>query len=156
MLLELGLCCSWYPASSHVMFCRWLSNSRPRHLRHNAVRTAPCGHMVCGTGMQYGLSSAGSRRARLATLAAKLSSHDPPAVRTGSSKSLHRTLVAMVLAVLTLLFLTFLSHVLQGQATDIQIHAEEIMKMKTQINQLYVKHTHQPLEVIGESWMVFL
>jgi len=35
-----------------------------------------------------------------------------------------------------------------GQATDIQIQAEEILKLKKQINQLYVKHTKQPLELI--------
>ena len=39
----------------------------------------------------------------------------------------------------------------QGQATDIQIQAEEILKIKTQINQLYVKHTKQPLETIGRK-----
>jgi len=35
-----------------------------------------------------------------------------------------------------------------GQATDIQIQAEEIIKLKKQINNLYVKHTSQPLEKI--------
>ncbi|XP_077981084.1 ATP-dependent Clp protease proteolytic subunit, mitochondrial-like [Glandiceps talaboti] len=35
-----------------------------------------------------------------------------------------------------------------GQATDIQIQAEEILKMKKQINNLYVKHTKLPLDVI--------
>lgn len=35
-----------------------------------------------------------------------------------------------------------------GQATDIQIQAEEIIKIKKQINALYVKHTSQPLEKI--------
>ncbi|CAH1773328.1 unnamed protein product [Owenia fusiformis] len=38
-----------------------------------------------------------------------------------------------------------------GQATDIQIQAEEILKMKKQINQLYVKHTSQPLETIEKN-----
>lgn len=37
-----------------------------------------------------------------------------------------------------------------GQATDIQIHAEEILKLKKQINLLYVKHTRLPLERVGE------
>lgn len=37
----------------------------------------------------------------------------------------------------------------QGQATDIQIQAEEIMKLKKQINQLYVKHTGLELLRIG-------
>ncbi|XP_041359087.1 ATP-dependent Clp protease proteolytic subunit, mitochondrial-like [Gigantopelta aegis] len=38
-----------------------------------------------------------------------------------------------------------------GQATDIQIQAEEIIKLKKQINNLYVKHTKQPLLVIEQS-----
>ncbi|TNN65053.1 ATP-dependent Clp protease proteolytic subunit, mitochondrial [Liparis tanakae] len=37
---------------------------------------------------------------------------------------------------------------LQGQATDIAIQAEEIMKLKRQINGLYAKHTRQPLATI--------
>lgn len=37
----------------------------------------------------------------------------------------------------------------QGQATDIQIQATEILKLKQQINELYVKHTGQNLEDIG-------
>lgn len=37
----------------------------------------------------------------------------------------------------------------QGQATDIQIQALEILKLKKQINELYVKHTGQLLEKIG-------
>ncbi|XP_044764637.1 ATP-dependent Clp protease proteolytic subunit [Coccinella septempunctata] len=36
----------------------------------------------------------------------------------------------------------------QGQATDIQIQAEEILKLKKQINNLYVYHTGIPLEKI--------
>ena len=38
-----------------------------------------------------------------------------------------------------------------GQATDIQIQAEEIIKLKKQINGLYVKHTKQALSVIESS-----
>ncbi len=37
----------------------------------------------------------------------------------------------------------------KGQATDILIHAEEIMKTKKQINKIYAKHTGKPLEIIG-------
>lgn len=37
-----------------------------------------------------------------------------------------------------------------GQATDIQIQAEEIIKLKKQLNQIYVKHTGQPLGTIEE------
>ena len=36
----------------------------------------------------------------------------------------------------------------QGQATDIEIHAKEILKMKDTLNQIISKHTGQPLEKI--------
>ncbi|XP_974664.3 ATP-dependent Clp protease proteolytic subunit [Tribolium castaneum] len=38
-----------------------------------------------------------------------------------------------------------------GQATDIKIQAEEILKMKKQINCLYVKHTETALERVEQS-----
>lgn len=43
----------------------------------------------------------------------------------------------------------------QGQATDIQIQAEEILKLKKLINHLYVKHTGQPISTIGNEIMCF-
>lgn len=36
----------------------------------------------------------------------------------------------------------------QGQASDIQIHAEEMLKTKQLMNELMAKHTGQPLEII--------
>ncbi|CAJ0945411.1 unnamed protein product [Ranitomeya imitator] len=36
----------------------------------------------------------------------------------------------------------------RGQATDIAIQAEEILKLKKQINDIYAKHTRQPLSLI--------
>ncbi|PWI34300.1 ATP-dependent Clp endopeptidase proteolytic subunit ClpP [Vibrio albus] len=36
----------------------------------------------------------------------------------------------------------------QGQASDIQIHAQEILSIKQKLNQLLADHTGQPLEVI--------
>ncbi|MEQ9861542.1 ATP-dependent Clp endopeptidase proteolytic subunit ClpP [Pectobacterium cacticida] len=36
----------------------------------------------------------------------------------------------------------------QGQATDIEIHAKEILKVKAKMNELMAKHSGQPLEVI--------
>jgi len=36
----------------------------------------------------------------------------------------------------------------QGQATDIQIQAEEIIKMRSQLNGIYAKHTGQPLTIL--------
>ena len=36
----------------------------------------------------------------------------------------------------------------QGQATDIQIHAERIIKMKKKLNQILSERSGQPLEVI--------
>lgn len=40
---------------------------------------------------------------------------------------------------------------MQGQATDIKIQAEEILKLKSQINDLYVRHTGLPLEKVTDS-----
>lgn len=36
----------------------------------------------------------------------------------------------------------------QGQATDIEIHAREILKVKQRMNELMAQHTGKPLEVI--------
>lgn len=38
-----------------------------------------------------------------------------------------------------------------GQATDIKIQAEEILKLKKQINHLYEKHTGMPFEKVESS-----
>ena len=38
---------------------------------------------------------------------------------------------------------------MQGQASDIVIHAEEIVKLRGRINQLYQLHTGQQLDTIG-------
>ena len=39
----------------------------------------------------------------------------------------------------------------QGQATDIEIHAREIIDMRARLNEIYAKHTGQPLSVIETS-----
>ena len=39
----------------------------------------------------------------------------------------------------------------QGQATDIEIHAKEILKMKGSLNQILANHTGQPLERIRQD-----
>ncbi|WWO99491.1 MAG: ATP-dependent Clp endopeptidase proteolytic subunit ClpP [Candidatus Dasytiphilus stammeri] len=39
----------------------------------------------------------------------------------------------------------------QGQATDIEIHAREILKIKTIMNKIMAQHTAQPLEVIEKD-----
>ena len=39
----------------------------------------------------------------------------------------------------------------QGQATDIEIHAREILKMKGSLNQILANHTGQPLERIRQD-----
>jgi ATP-dependent Clp protease, protease subunit len=36
----------------------------------------------------------------------------------------------------------------QGQASDIQIHAREILNIKTRLNEIYAKHTKQPVEKV--------
>ena len=39
----------------------------------------------------------------------------------------------------------------QGQATDIEIQAREILKLRERLNQIYVDHSGQPLKVIEEA-----
>ncbi|MGB0576549.1 MAG: ATP-dependent Clp endopeptidase proteolytic subunit ClpP [Alphaproteobacteria bacterium] len=38
----------------------------------------------------------------------------------------------------------------QGQATDIDIHAREILSLRARLNQIYVNHTGQPIDVIEQ------
>jgi ATP-dependent Clp protease protease subunit len=38
-----------------------------------------------------------------------------------------------------------------GQASDIERHAEDILKMKRRLNEIYSKHTGQPVEVIEKT-----
>lgn len=40
---------------------------------------------------------------------------------------------------------------MEGQASDIKIHAERILKLKTRLNELLVKHTGQNLEKIEKD-----
>ena len=39
----------------------------------------------------------------------------------------------------------------QGQATDIEIHAKEILALRKRLNEIYVNHTGQPVEIIEEN-----
>src|SRR5947207_4197208 len=39
----------------------------------------------------------------------------------------------------------------QGQATDIMLHAAEILALKKRLNEIYVKHTGQPLKKIEDA-----
>ena len=39
----------------------------------------------------------------------------------------------------------------QGQATDIEIHAKEILSLKARLNQIYVKHTGQKLSHVEKN-----
>jgi ATP-dependent Clp protease, protease subunit len=39
----------------------------------------------------------------------------------------------------------------QGQATDIARHAQEILKLKKRLNEIYAKHTGQPVEAIEKA-----
>ena len=39
----------------------------------------------------------------------------------------------------------------QGQATDIEIHAREILSLRARLNEIYVKHTGQELKVIEDA-----
>lgn len=46
----------------------------------------------------------------------------------------------------------------QGQASNIERHAEDIIALKKRLNQIYVEHTGQPLDVIEKTldWDTFM
>ena len=39
----------------------------------------------------------------------------------------------------------------QGQATDIEIHAKEILQLRERLNRIYAEHTGQPIETIEDA-----
>ena len=39
----------------------------------------------------------------------------------------------------------------QGQATDIMVHAQEILNLKKRLNEIYQKHTGQPIKTIEDA-----
>jgi ATP-dependent Clp protease protease subunit len=39
----------------------------------------------------------------------------------------------------------------QGQATDIMLHAQEILNLKKRLNEIYVRHTGQALKKIEDA-----
>ena len=39
----------------------------------------------------------------------------------------------------------------EGQVTDIMLHAQEILNLKKRLNEIYMKHTGQPLQKIEEA-----
>jgi ATP-dependent Clp protease, protease subunit len=39
----------------------------------------------------------------------------------------------------------------QGQASDIEIHAREILRTRTRLNEIYVHHTGQPLDAVATA-----
>jgi len=39
----------------------------------------------------------------------------------------------------------------QGQATDIEVHAQEILKIRARLNEIYSVHTGQPVDAIAEA-----
>ena len=44
-----------------------------------------------------------------------------------------------------------LAYGMQGQATDIEIHARDLMRLKDRLNQIMAQHTGQPLEKISKD-----
>jgi len=40
---------------------------------------------------------------------------------------------------------------LQGQASDIDIHARDIMRLRTRINEIFAEHTGQPIDKINDD-----
>ena len=53
--------------------------------------------------------------------------------------------VQLLMPVSMVIFMT-----VQGPASDIAIQTNEILTLRRRINELYVKHTKQPMQTIGE------
>ena len=43
-----------------------------------------------------------------------------------------------------------LCFIFQGQVSDIAIHAQEILRLRTSLNEIYASHTGQPVDIIGD------
>ncbi len=96
---------------------------RDVHLRHHAVHQAQRLDHLYRPGVQHGCPAACSGRCRRqAPLPAAFADDDPPAAGR-----------------------------FQGQASDIEIHAKEILFIKERLNQILAHHTGQPLDVIARD-----
>ena len=98
-----------------------LGDGGPRHLRHDAVREAD--------GVDHTAWGRRPRWARCCLLAgAKGKRYSLPNSRIMIHQPMGGT---------------------RGQATDIEIHAKEILRMRARLNELIVKHTGQTLERVA-------
>ena len=43
-----------------------------------------------------------------------------------------------------------------GQASDVEIHAREMLTLRDRLNKLYVHHTGQPLDAIGILYNLYI
>lgn len=143
-----GKGCS-YPSSSTKILSlhRRRGDGRPGHLWHYAVHLKSHLYLVCWPSSQHGQLAFGSRNSRHEAFTSQCPCHDSPAFRgrQGNVRSIEQVQVARDGKKSWDCF----SEYVQGQATDIAIQAEEILKLKRQINTIYAKHTGQPLETIG-------
>lgn len=94
----------------------------PGDVRHHAVHPPRGDDAVHRPGGLDGVAAADGRRQGQAVCPAQCANHDPPAVGRRP-----------------------------GQATDIEIHAREILAIRARLNEIYVKHTGQPLDVIERA-----
>ena len=95
-----------------------LGDGRPGHLRHHAVREAATSSTIC-------LGQAASMGAVLLAAGAKGKRFALPNARI----MIHQP-----------------SGGYQGQATDIEIQAKEILRLKARLNEILARHTEQPIE----------
>lgn len=128
--------------------CRWCGYSRAGNLWHYAVHSQPDLDMVCRPGCKHGQLTAGCRHCGYEALSAQRPHYGAPAFWGGQGKKNNRICNVFLLFIFGIM-LNIFDWWFQGQATDIAIQAEEILKLKRQINNLYCKHTGQPLETIG-------
>jgi len=97
-----------------------LGERRPRHLRHHAVRQTGREHHLRSLAASMGAVLLASG-ARASAMPAELENHDPPALGR-----------------------------LSGQASDIDIHARDVMETKQRLNGILAKHSAKPSS--ASSW----
>lgn len=124
------------------------------HLRHDAAYQTARGDVVRGASLQHGQPTLDGRHPRNAPLSPQRPRNGPSTLRTNWRTSFHQLINSFTTSYTWICIAkraSSLTSFFQGQATDIMIHAEEILKLKRLINNLYVHHTGQSYEVIGES-----
>ncbi|GAA54030.1 ATP-dependent Clp protease protease subunit, partial [Clonorchis sinensis] len=125
-----GFCVTRYITFKTRWYCYcWFGN-----IRHNAIHPTSRGHLVRRSSQQHGFSPSNGWSPRSSICTPSRPYNGTPTIWLRSRYE--RTY-----------FCPFPRLVLLGQASDIKIQAEEILKMRKVLNAIYETHTKQPSQV---------